>query len=117
MSQLNNNNNPKHVHGTRRLDTKELNTDCINTLMPFRDLKPRTRTGSSFERFSITRGTTNNQITNSGTVLFFADPRKIPGRKYNITLKQAKMPKSFLLRRHLRQEWNSREEAYPMTGQ
>lgn len=117
MSQVNNNNNPKHVHGTRRLDTKELNTDCINTLLPFEDLKPRARTGSSFERFSITRETTNNRITNRGTVLFFAGPRKIPGRNYKITSKQEKMPKSFLLRRHLRQEWNNREEVYPPTGQ
>jgi len=98
------------------LDTKELNTDCINTLLPFEDLKPRAGTGGSFERFSITRETTNNRITNRGT-LSILNLKKILGRKYKIILKQAKMPKSFLLRRHLRQEWNSREEAYPPTGQ
>lgn len=64
MSQVNNKNNPKHVDGTRRLDTKELNTDWINTLLPFEDLKPRAGTGGSFERFSLTRETTNNRSTN-----------------------------------------------------
>lgn len=64
MSQVNNNNNPKHVDGTRRLDTKELNTDWISTLLPFEDLKPRAGTGGSFERFSLTREITNNRITN-----------------------------------------------------
>lgn len=64
MSRVNNNNNPKHVDGTRRLDTKELNTDWINTLLPFEDLKPRAGTGGSFERFSLTRETTNNRIIN-----------------------------------------------------
>jgi len=116
MSLVNNNNNSKHVHGTRRLDTKELNTDCINTLLLFEDLKPRAGTGGSFQRFSITRESTNNRITNRGKVLFLAW-EKILGRKYKIILKQAKMPKSFLLRRHLRQEWNNREEAYPLAGQ
>lgn len=72
MSLVNNNNNSKHVHGTRRLDTKELNTDCINTLLLFEDLKPRAGTGGSFQRFSITRESTNNRITNRGKVLFLA---------------------------------------------
>lgn len=116
MSLVNNNNNSKHVHGTRRLDTKELNTDCINTLLPFEDLKPRAGTGGSFQRSSITGETTNNRITNRGKSLILSLRKKIIGRKYIIILKQAKMPKSFLLRRHLRQEWNSREEAYPLAG-
>lgn len=77
MSLVNNNNNSKHVHGTRRLDTKELNTDCINTLLPFEDLKPRAGTGGSFQRFSITRETTNTRITNRGKSLILSLRKKL----------------------------------------